>query len=317
MKLLYVGNFSQAHCTEVHLAKSFQLAGHVVDRVQEDTMHQEPDLLDRCLAADFVLFTRTWNHPAIAPLWQLLHSAGKLTVSFHLDLYVGIAREHEIFDTPFWHSDLIFSADGGNQEFFERHGIKHIWSPPAVYGPECNYEVTPDPQRFPHEVAFVGSPGPPLSYHPEWPYRTELLRKLKGRYGEAFGHRGVAGDSIRGHDLNVLYNTVPVIVGDSFSPGFTHKNYWSDRVPETIGRGGFLIHPDITGLGKQYVDGKHLMLYKYGDWDHLFHIIDAMLSAPENRNEVRRTGQAHVLANHTYVNRVEAMIKRIKQEIVK
>lgn len=36
MRIAYVGNFTQQHCTEVHLAKTLENLGHVVTRLQEN-----------------------------------------------------------------------------------------------------------------------------------------------------------------------------------------------------------------------------------------------------------------------------------------
>ncbi len=51
---------------------------------------------------------------------------------------------------------------------------------------------------------------------------------------------------VRGHDLNNCYASCKVVVGDCFGAGT--PNYWSDRVPETCGRYGLLIHPAVDGL---------------------------------------------------------------------
>ena len=53
---------------------------------------------------------------------------------------------------------------------------------------------------------------------------------------------------IRGKELNDLYATAKVVVGDTLCKGFNYPYYFSDRLFETTGRGGFLIHPYIKGL---------------------------------------------------------------------
>ena len=87
--------------------------------------------------------------------------------------------------------------------------------------------------------------------------------------------------SIRNHDLNRLYASVKVCVGDSLCPGFNHPRYWSDRLPETIGRGGFIIHPRIEGIEEEY--GGRVELFGFNDWDTLKLKIDYYLASEDER----------------------------------
>jgi spore maturation protein CgeB len=74
---------------------------------------------------------------------------------------------------------------------------------------------------------------------------------------------------------------------------------------ETVGRGGFIIHPKIPGLSRYFTDGEHLMMYDFGDFDQLKQMIDHFLlpSNQEQRNRMRHAGHLLVKNNHTYVHR--------------
>jgi len=184
---------------------------------------------------------------------------------------------------------------------FSAKGINHFWMPPGVFEPECSL-AEPVPEMV-QDVIFVGSYG----YHPEWPYRRELIDWLKTTYRSRFTHHDHAS-GMRGHRLNQLYASAKVVVGDSCCPGFKQTRYWSDRVPETLGRGGFLIHPWIRGIEEQFQDRKHFIEYEYGNLRNLATDIQFYLEHTEARERIRLAGHEWVKAHHTYTHRVKAML---------
>jgi hypothetical protein len=188
-------------------------------------------------------------------------------------------------------------------ELYEKVGLQNwFYLKPGVDERGC-YMAAPDPVRFKHEVIFVGSKG----YHKEYPFRKKLVEWLHKTYGERFGHYGGDGlGVVRGHDLNVLYATAKVVVGDSCFGDRPH--YWSDRVTETMGRGGFLLHPKVDGLPQQIYGH-----YKAGDLDDLKHKIDMWLRSP-SRDKVRKLGFEHVKKHETYTQRAEEIIKKVFDE---
>jgi hypothetical protein len=136
------------------------------------------------------------------------------------------------------------------------------------------------------------------SYHPEYPFRGELLAFLKEVYGERFkifqGYRGQA--------LNDLYASIRVVVGDSCFGGV--DRYWSDRIPETLGRGGFLIHPSTSGLT---IPG--LVTFEPGNLSQLQDRIDYYLDNPDRRAFLQIAANDWVKDNETYTNRMTTLLK--------
>jgi spore maturation protein CgeB len=102
-----------------------------------------------------------------------------------------------------------------------------------------------------------------------------------------------------------------VVVGDTLCPGFSYPGYWSDRVYETLGRGGFLVHPRIAGLERQFTDGEHLAYYDYTDFDGLFAVIDRYLDDPAERESIRAFGHAEVHRNHLYIHRWQTILETL------
>lgn len=303
MNIVFVGNFEPANSTENDLRWTFEDMGHTVIPCQENKSMTD-DILAKAEAADmfFYIHTHGWVTPGSIPMREVikrLHRQGKPTVAFHLDYWYGLDRAVDVGQEAFWFCDYVFTADGDprTQEWFKGMGINHYWSPPAVVKRDCYF--APDTPELRHEIIFVGS----SIYHKEWPYRLELINWLKTNYGGRFAHYGNGGiKSIRGDELNRLYASSKVVVGDSLCLNFDHVNYWSDRVYETRGRGGFLIHPEIEGLDD------HMVKYPFKDFGRLRHIIDYYLQHPAEREERRLEQQAYVKQNHTYHNRLQRIL---------
>lgn len=313
--IAYVGNFRHTWCTEVHVAASLRQLGHQVIEVQEDQLRW-PDLPERVERAHLVLWTRTWpaDMEVVLPVLDRLRDRRIPSVSYHLDRWWGLDREHQVADQPFFHTDLVVSPDGGSDERWAAAGVNHLFLPPGVYGAECGV-VPAQPRQFPHQVVFVGSVPYP---HPEWaPYRQELVDRMARRFGSRFGiYPRNRRQPVRGRALQSLYATAKVVVGDScLSGGATY--YWSDRVPETLGRGGLLIHPEVEGLDEWYATAgdRDLLGYPIGEFDEAVALAEWALSNPVEAREVAEHGRATVLARDTYAHRMTAVLEHVEHHL--
>jgi FkbM family methyltransferase len=304
-----LGNFRPSHSTETHLARSLESLGHTVVRLQED----EPEAWDAVAVLahtpDFLLWTRTWHLPQFDQLGLLARcrEACIPTVAFHLDRWIGLDREHQIHDEAMFRCELVVTADGGHDAEWAEAGVNHLWMPPGVVEDECGPGTPRSAWRA--DVAFLGSA---TRYHAEWlPYRQELLYKLRSRYRQRFKVFPRPGQrQIRGADLADLFASVKVMVGDScLAGGQTH--YTSDRVPETLGRGGFLIHPAVEGM--PYTDGVHLVTYELGNWPQLFERIDHYLAHEDERRRIAEQGMELVRTRDTYRHRMESLIDHLRE----
>lgn len=327
MIIAYVGNFIPEHSTENHVRQAWQNQGHTVVRVQEGDQEELDRLIDRIADVDLVLWTRTADLAARVGhrgQWRLLAAAeraDKPTVGFHLDRWWGLNREASVWEEPFFRCRYVITADGGHQEQFASVGVNHVWLPPAVSLGETEPGTPTDEYRSP--LAFVGSwQG---GYHQEWTHRADLVRWLQMKYPrkiQFWPRRNEPG--VRGEKLRNIYASVDVVIGDScLAGGVTH--YWSDRIPETLGRGGFLLHPYVEGLsdyfnfhykgepqGDNYMTS-HLGVWDHGDWKALRELIDLSLEMePENRRRVGEAARRHVIENHTYDVRVNQILEIVK-----
>lgn len=305
MQIIYIGNFRVPYSTETHIAFSFEELGIKVKKFQEDETSLDEVLNETFKNKySFILYTKTWG---IRGDWEKFLKEKKIPlVSLSIDLFWGLRRQVEIPHHPFFKADYVFTADGGHQKEFKGIGVNHYWLPPGVYHKECY--LGKKKKEFEKDVIFVGS----YNYHQEWNYRKTLINWLENTYGDRFRLWGTR-ETIRGDDLNNLYASAKVVVGDStYSP-----YYWSDRVSETLGRGGFLIHPRVPGLEKEYRYYKDLIPYDFGDFDTLKEIIDYYIENDEEREKIRLTGHNWVKKHHTYKNRCQELLKILKKNGIK
>ena len=317
MRVAFLGNFrprtalGEPFSTESHVSASYELLGHEVLRLQEDET-PKPSIPARCqeFGADLFHWTDTWHSDYLGGFQMLedLRRLGIPSIGHTLDLFVGLEREPLLNIDPWFRTDFFFSADGGHPDVFAAKGINHHWMAPAVFAPEC-YLAEPVPELA-QDVIFVGSYG----YHAQWPYRKQLIDWLRSAYGSRFTHYDHSS-GMRGHRLNQLYASAKVVVGDSCCPGFAQTKYWSDRVPESCGRGAVLIHPWIEGMAGQY-SAEDFQTYRFGDLEGLRATINYLLESPDRRAYLRWHGNQTVKTMHTYSDRIQAMLEIVARDEV-
>ena len=300
-----LGNHSVSFSTECELDWTLETRlGHRVIRIQENTTDTH-EVVSRCRETSAKLFiyvhTHGWGMAGNITQDQMidqLRKAGIKTCSFHLDRFWGLnildQREERIGTHAFWKTDVVFTADGGNDEKFAARGVNHRWMPPAVVERDCVFG-RPSLQ-FNCPIAFTGADG----YHPEYSFRTLMVNRLREIYRTNF--RVYQG--IRQQPLNDLYASVRVVVGDHCFAGA--PRYWSDRVPEVLGRGGFLIHPATPGL-----DIPGLVTYEPQNIDDLIKKINYFIDDDHQAERIKLRNQAHefVKQHHTYTNRMQELLQ--------
>lgn len=313
-RILFRGNFQPdlppeipAWSTEHHVALSLESLGHEVVRVQENTVDWS-ETVRLAASCDLFLWTCTYSYAHVwdqAKAHRAVNTLNNLlpTAMVHLDKWFDLDRESQLQTEPWTKLQYLFTADGGNQDRFAALGINHFWMPPAVYAGETHYG-TPRAD-FTSDIAFVGSWRG--HYHKEWRHRMAMLSFVRRTFPRRVKFWPQNG-AIRGQDLNDLYASVKVLIGDSCLTG-GRGHYFSDRIPETLGRGGFLIHPEVGGVMPElFTPGEHLGAYKLYDWSGLRNTILRYLNDDVERERVRHAGHEHVKAHHTYAHRMAAVL---------
>ena len=323
MRIVFRGNFQRdlppdvpPWSTESHLAASLELLGHEVVRNHEQT-DDWAFTLRQAENADLFVWTSTWDYATAWPKAEAFRSIRYLsdrtpTVAVHLDVFWRLTREWQIRENAMFRCRWVFTADGDSDHLWEKEGIDHHWMPPGIFEPDA-VDGTPR-DEFRSDVAFVGSWQ--RYAHPEhWPQRRAMLERLTDRYRRGDRVRFWPRDgepAVRGQALNDLYASVKVAVGDSCVTHPGARNYWSDRVPETIGRGAFLVHPAIPGLVEMLPEGMGVAYFPPGDLDAMVDTVDWWLAHDDEREEARRKGQAFVREHHSYTARMRQVLETVE-----
>lgn len=300
--------------TEHYVAQAWEERGHEVVRVQENAVDW-PETVDACEGADLFLWTCTWGY---AHQWDQAgaHAAverlnGMLPTAFwHLDKWWDLPRVDQVAGPdpePWTKLAHVFTADGGNQDRWESIGVNHHWLAPGVAASEC-VEGSYRPEMA-SDVAFVGNWRG--GYHPEWGHRAVLVRWLRHRYG----HRAKlwpAHEQVRGRNLADLYASAKVVVGDSCLVGGRGR-YCSDRIPETLGRHGFLLHPHVEGVtdGDLWTAGVDLECWDVDDFGRLGALIEQYVDDADGRDRIRHHGAETTRQRHTFANRVDEVVAAV------
>lgn len=314
MIISFLGNFNVDYSSESQYAKTLEKLGHHVVYLQEAEVTGQHVLVEAVKSDLFIwIHTHGWitQGTPMGEVLDILKRKNIPTVTYHLDLWFGLERQKDLESDPFYSQiGHFFATDKLMADWFnENTKVKGHYLPAGVFDEET---ILLDKQNDVPEVVFVGSKG----YHPEWPYRPLLIDWLQETYGDNFGHYSGEEEALglkRGLHLNQLFADTKVVVGDSLVLGFDYPHYWSDRVFETLGRGGFLIMPYIKGLDDYFEDGKHLVFYEFGDFRDLKSKIDFYLENDEAREYIRQQGYELVIREHTYRNRWEEILDEVSK----
>lgn len=312
-RVCYVGNFSSAYTTENDVRKAFEALGWTVIALQENKTSIQ-QVKSHALQSNLLLITGTWADVFNINEWlDLVHDLAENNIpsaTLHLDTFWGKSRGgRKWWREPMFNTAYIFTADGDYQKEWELLGKNHIWLPPAVRHDAV--KVGTPKEEYRNDVAFIGSNG--QGYHEDvWGYRKELvdnLRDMAKQNGWQF--KNIGGDLPkvdRNDDMNNFYASSLVTVGDSLCLKKEHSHYWSDRVPEALGRGGFLIMPRIDAL-EEY--GWEIPTYEWGDWRDLEDKIKFWLASDVDRVLIQKRNLEYVKDNETYINRVQRILEMI------
>lgn len=315
MRIAYLGNFQPEFSTENDVRKAFEALGHEVIQLQENTYNGIPGVAD----IDLLLITGTWdNLTTMENLVNRMHefaAAGTPAATIHLDTFWGKSRAgRKWWLHPMFHTAYIFTADGDYQKEWKLFGKNHIWLPPAVRDDAVHKGKSRS--EYECDLAFVGSNG--QGYHEDvWGYRKQLvdfLRDYAAKHGLVWKNPGGDHPKIsRSEDMNDFYASARVTVGDSLCLKKEQSHYWSDRVPEALGRGGFLIMPKIDVMYQDPEYYGNIPMYDWGNFGQLEKLIGDFMYNHQGRQSIIDYNIERIVKNHTYKNRAQTILDTIFQ----
>lgn len=275
------------------LADALFHRGHEIVKLLDSSTFRRPDRFDLVIWTYF-----QGRGPRFRP-----------DVAVTMDLWLTVPkRERNLASANprvrnFWNAEYVFTADGNpdHQTRFANMGVNHYWLPPACPS-RLNHWGQTDGRFDGVEVAFVGS-------RKHWnPLRAEMVDVLAARYGSAFrwyGPYSLWGE-LRDEDLNDLYASGTIIVGDSMNVDW----YWSDRLPRTVGQGGFMLAANVEGMKESgFVEGKTVATWDGWQLDSLIDQIDYYLDNPEKRYKIAAEGKEMVKRQHLWEHRADEICR--------
>ena len=292
MKCIYIGDFNASYSTENYIADGLIANGVEVIKIREQELNDFQMVINE--KPDFVLFCkgRILNG---TKLLELLKKNNILTVTWLFDLYWDLPKEiptNRSVNEWVFKADMVFTSDGGHEEQWKTKGINHFVLRQGIYSKEA---VIGKKQDAP-PILFIGS----VTYYA----REKLVDYLRFFYKDKF--KLIGNPQVRGLALNDLLASTKIVVGDSVPI----PNYWSNRVYEITGRGGFLLHPEVEGLKEEIPD---LVTFKYGNFQDLTKKIKYYLDNEDEREKIKLDCFNYTKKNLTYERRCKELLFAIQR----
>lgn len=289
MKFFYLGKFGP-HNTERYITEALEQEGHSVYRARIQNYWKPKQLLDdiRDWKADIFFFSKA---NTVFDFSLALKEIDIPKVCWLFDLFFDAPPNlNRSVEAPYFKADIVFTTDGGHDKEWEDAGINHQLLRQGIYRP--HHQMIAGEKEI--DVAFIGSNS--------YPYRQQLHNFLREKYGKSY-HRFGLDSEVRGLALNELLGKTKVVVGDSVPT----PHYWSNRLYEITGRGGFMIFPEIEGLTEEMPD---MPTFRWGNFEDLKEKIDHFLTNETEREGIRlRCFQK--CGEYTYDNRVKDFLCRL------
>lgn len=301
MKVAYVACFDQPNSAddEGAIVYALEQLGHTVNR-----LHESRGRVAHRLKGDFLLF----HH------WQDYASLSKVQIpkvfwTFDLITYPDPTLAARNRTRVEWirqitdRADLGFMTDG-DAVARDTTGKLH-WLPQGADERKVGMGVARLSERIP--ILFTGIRKGGLQ-------RQSFVDEMRAKYLGKFCH---IEKGMYGRDLANMIAAADIVVAPD-AP--VSDRYFSNRVFNVLGFGGFLLHPWSLGLASHYagwstaVGSKELVFYS--SREELHDHIDYYLDESEQRREIAQAGAKRTLTSNLYRHRVERLIKTVKKRLL-
>ena len=193
-------------------------------------------------------------------------------------------------------------------------GFEKEWAAlglPAKFLPSCadaSIRPVPASKQFASDVAFIGT-----GYDPS---RANFLLKVASKFDLRVWGNGWdewrqrlkwSGRPIEGKEFAAVCSSTKIVLGVNPARYTADSgNTTSDRTWMTILAGGFFLGHGTPELRKMLREGDHCGWYN--DVDSCLVQIGYYLQKPEQRERIRREGQAFVREHHTFDQRIHNLL---------
>ena len=181
-----------------------------------------------------------------------------------------------------------------------------------------NWENYKEDHKKINKVAFVGN----LRSEKRREYLGALAEKIDGLdiYSQDYGRMPIESKIFRIYPaidrvkMRQVCGETKIIIGDKFGMGSDFKDgvehYWSNRIYQILGSGGFYLTPYIKGLEKEFENGKHLVWVK--SMDEMVKKIKYYLRNNKSREKIARAGYDLAHKKYKYADRVRCLISELR-----
>lgn len=325
MRIGYIGKFERIY-DEQGIALSLEKLGVEVIRLELDNFRNNFNQILEIIKTSKLdyLMSPKWPLPNLNYLFTFCKENNIKTISYHPDGFYNytegislhsienndefLGSRHDSLIGPnknlIYKADYVFTPEGYAHQTYKEMGINHFILRQGIYNSCCYRGI---PIYKPYDILFVGNDQGP--YHS---YRKELTTFLKKEYGDRFLHIGRGNEhEVRMDNLNDLIASSKVIIGESIQ----HSNYWSNRIYETIGRGGFCLHAYHEGIENEYSIGEHFdVYYREKGFDQIKEKIDFWVKNDSLREKVANSGMIFTQKHHTLFNRALQLITILNKD---
>lgn len=218
--------------------------------------------------------------------------------------------------------DYFFAQSTDALEVHEKHGNKGGRWLNAACDPEIHkpLKLTEEEKKeYECDICFVGS---------MYPERVELLETLTdfnpGIWGPGWERldvhsplkKYIRGGAVTPDRWVKIYNASKIVInymghyGEDIKEDKVYQA--SPRVFETLGCGSFQMVDAKKDVVTLFKSGEHLVCFKkIGEVKEL---VKYYLDHPQEREEIAQKGRSKVLSKHTYVHRIEKLLKAIGKQ---
>jgi hypothetical protein len=181
---------------------------------------------------------------------------------------------------------------------------------PAKFLPSAaDRDIKPvEPKKeFASDVSFIGTGYDPV--------RAQFLLKVANKYDLRVWGKGWedwrkplhwSGRPVQGKQFAAVCSSSKISLGVNPDRAKAASTYTSDRTWMVILAGGFYLGHGTPGLTEMLREGDHCAWYT--DIDSCLTQIAYYLKKPEQRERIRREGQAFVRENHTFDQRIHNLL---------
>ena len=210
-------------------------------------------------------------------------------------------------------ADYNLISSTGQMDFFKRGLSRPVKYWQIGFNPKLYNPAAQPPNRFDYDCCFTGHHNTKEKY-PGAPTRVEMCQKMRNTFGNRFLLHGDnwprhlrSKGSLNQRELMRVYQRSTAILSVSHYNDIAH--YFSDRLLMCLASGRPTVALRFPKWESYFTDGCDLMIAN--DLDDMVQKVKYLKANPEHANFIGQQGAAKVMAEHTYLSRVNELLDMV------